>query len=189
MRRLFWTANWPTAGLFAGERRTLAARALCGLALSFLVVFPASADVIRGRVVSVADGDTVTVLDSSNAQHKIRLSGIDAPERAQPFGRKARERLAELVAGKSVEVETDKTDRYGRSVGKIVLNGTDVNLAMVVAGFAWHYKAYAKEQSAVDRRLYADAESDARQARRGLWFDVDPVAPWEWRARKRSEKP
>lgn len=177
----------PGAGFFAAKRGSCAARALCGLALSFLVVLPTSADVIRGRVVSVADGDTVTVLDGGNAQHKIRLSGIDAPERAQPFGRRARERLAELVAGKSVEVETDKTDRYGRSVGKIVLNGTDVNLAMVVAGFAWHYKAYAKEQSAADQRLYAGAEVDARQARRGLWFDIEPVAPWDWRARKRGE--
>jgi endonuclease YncB( thermonuclease family) len=119
-------------------------------------------------VVSVADGDTITVLDNSNTQHKIRLSGIDAPERAQPFGRKSREQLAELVAGKSVEVETDKTDRFGRSVGKVVLSGRDINLAMVVSGLAWHYKAFAKEQGAADRLLYADAEAEARQARRGL---------------------
>lgn len=174
-------------GFFWTSRVASWTRTVCGCTLALALVFPAAADTISGRVVSVADGDTITVLDNSNTQHKIRLSGIDAPERTQPFGRRSREQLAELVAGKSVEVETDKTDRYGRSVGKIVLAGRDINLAMVVAGFAWHYKAYAKEQSAEDQRLYAGAEIDARQANRGLWFDVEPVAPWEWRARKRSE--
>jgi endonuclease YncB( thermonuclease family) len=169
--------------LWAGTSWT---KALCGCALALAFVFPAAADTISGRVVSVADGDTITVLDNSNTQHKIRLSGIDAPERAQPFGRKSREQLAELVAGKSVEVETDKTDRFGRSVGKVVLSGRDINLVMVVSGLAWHYKAYAKEQGAADRLLYADAEAEARQARRGLWLEADPVPPWDWRARKRG---
>jgi endonuclease YncB( thermonuclease family) len=148
------------------------------------LVFPAAADTISGRVVSVADGDTITVLDSSNTQHKIRLSGIDAPERAQPFGRKSREQLAELVAGKSVEVETDKTDRFGRSVGKVVLSGRDINLAMVVSGLAWHYKAFAKEQGAADRISYMQAEGEAREARRGLWHDLEPVPPWDFRRKR-----
>ena len=85
-----------------------------------LASLPASAGQIAGKVVSVADGDTVTVLDANNQQHKIRLSGIDAPERAQPFGRQAREHLANLIAGEQVTVETSKTDRYGRSIGKVL---------------------------------------------------------------------
>jgi endonuclease YncB( thermonuclease family) len=95
--------------------------------------------------VAIADGDTLTVLDENKTQHKIRLSGIDAPERAQPFGQRSKEYLSMLVFGKTIEVETDKQDRYKRTLGKIVLDGRDVNLAMVVAGLAWHYKKYERE--------------------------------------------
>lgn len=143
------------------------------------------AQLLVGKVVSVADGDTITLLDSDRVQHKIRLSGIDAPERSQAFGRRSREHLAGLVAEEQVTVETDKTDRYGRSVGKVLLQGRDINLAMVVAGLAWHYKKYETEQSTSDRRLYASAEVQAREHRVGLWLDREPVAPWDWRAEKR----
>lgn len=151
------------------------------LALAWL---PASAGQIVGKVVSVADGDTVTVLDANNQQHKIRLSGIDAPERAQPFGRQAKEHLATLVAGAQVTVETSKIDRYGRSIGKVFAQSRDINLAMVAAGLAWHYKLYENEQPTADRPLYSAAESMARDQRLGLWRDPQPVAPWEWRTMK-----
>jgi endonuclease YncB( thermonuclease family) len=147
----------------------------------------ATADQIEGKVVSVADGDTVTVLDAGRVQHKIRLSGIDAPERAQAFGNRSREYLSSLVAGQQVVVETDKKDRFGRSVGKILLQGRDINLAMIVGGLAWHYKKYQREQSASDRLLYASAEQEARERRSGLWIDPEPMAPWDWRAQKRAK--
>lgn len=141
----------------------------------------AQAATIEGRVVGVADGDTVTVLDDSNTQHKIRLSGIDAPEKKQPFGMRSKQSLSDLVFDKQVAVETDKRDKYGREVGKILLTGQDVNLEQVTRGFAWHYKAYEQEQSGNDRKLYDFAEKEAKASRRGLWADVDPMPPWDFR--------
>ncbi|MDD2882950.1 MAG: thermonuclease family protein [Rhodoferax sp.] len=135
----------------------------------------ANAATITGRVVGVADGDTVTVLDASNTQHKIRLSGIDTPERKQAFGMRSKQSLSGLVFNKQVSVETDRKDRYQREVGKILLpSGQDVNLEQVSRGFAWHYKAN-------DRKLYDFAEQEARAGRRGLWGDAVPVPPWEFR--------
>ena len=97
---------------------------------AFCLSLPVLATGLVGKVVSVADGDTVTVLDADRVQHKIRLSGIDAPERAQAFGKRSREYLASMVAGQQVAVETDKTDRFGRSIGKVLLQGRDINLAI-----------------------------------------------------------
>lgn len=138
---------------------------------------------LQGRVVDVHDGDTLTLLDSERRQHKIRLAGIDAPELGQAYGRAAREHLAQRVAGTVVQVLSSKTDRYGRIVGKALVDGIDVNLDQVRAGFAWHYKQYAREQTVADRSLYAAAEDSARAARRGLWQEKGAVPPWEWRRR------
>lgn len=146
-----------------------------------LLSFHVSAETIQGKVIGIADGDTITVLDQSKTQHKIRLAGIDAPEKGMPFGQKSKEHLSGLVAGKQVTVETTKLDRYGRNVGKVLVEGLDANLAQVEAGFAWHYKAYQREQSVVDRQTYSKAEEHAREARKGLWLDREPVPPWEWR--------
>lgn len=153
---------------------------MCMLAL--MVASDAWAQKLSGRVVGVTDGDTITLLDERNVQHKIRLAGIDAPERKQPFGQRSKEQLADLVAGKAVEIETEKLDRYGRTVGKVIADGREANLAMVVSGFAWHYKKYQDEQSPSDRLLYDSAEQDARTARRGLWADQAPLHPSDWRA-------
>lgn len=152
---------------------------LCGLACQ--------AATIEGQVVGVADGDTVTVLDANKVQHKVRLSGIDAPEKKQAFGQRAKDSLSDLVFNKQVSVETDKKDRYRREVGKILVDGADANLAQVTRGFAWHYKTYEREQSVDDRKLYNFAESEARAARRGLWRDVAPIPPWDFRRAKRGE--
>lgn len=140
---------------------------------------------ITGRVVQVADGDTITVLDSSKTQHKVRLAGIDAPERNQAFGQRSRESLADMVAGKAVIVETTKRDRYGRSVGKVLLDGEDINLAQIRRGMAWFYRHYQEEQSADDQFRYDAAETEARQVRRGLWSDRSPVPPWDFRRQAR----
>jgi endonuclease YncB( thermonuclease family) len=106
----------------------------------------AQADTLTGRVVRVTDGDTIVVLDSGNAQHKIRLTGIDAPERGQAFGTKSTDHLSDSVAGKFGVVEYNKRDRYQRILGKVLLSDQDMNLEQVKAGLAWHYKYYQKEQ-------------------------------------------
>lgn len=136
---------------------------------------------LTGRVISVIDGDTIEMLDTGAHLFRIRLSGIDAPEKSQQFGRRSKEHLSDLIFGELVEVDTGKIDKYGRTVGKVLVHGQDANLAQVRAGFAWHYKQYAGEQTASDRALYASAEEGARSLRIGLWRDPKPMAPWEWR--------
>ncbi len=159
--------------------------ALIGWSL-VLVAFVAQAETITGRVVGIADGDTVTVLDASRTQYKIRLAGIDAPEKAQPFGQRSKEKLSSLAYDQVVSIEWDKKDRYGRIVGKILVNGRDINIEQIRSGMAWWYEKYRKEQSASDQRMYAQAEQEARAQRVGLWRDADPVPPWDWRRAKRS---
>ena len=152
--------------------------------LFFLFLLPAVADTLQGRVVRVIDGDTVVVLDAGKEQHRVRLAGIDAPERKQPFGQKSKQYLAFQIAGQDVVVDWHKHDRYHRIVGKIIHDGQDVDLGMVRAGLAWWYRKYAHEQSPADRVLYEDAENKARAQRRGLWVDPHPVPPWQWRHRR-----
>jgi endonuclease YncB( thermonuclease family) len=141
------------------------------------------ADTITGRVVGVADGDTITVLDAKNEQHKIRLAGIDAPEKNQPYGQAAKQSLSDQVYERQVSVETSKRDRYGRAIGKVLVDGSDANLEQVRRGLAWHYKAFEREQERLDRVTYTNAENEARGASRGLWGGHAPVAPWDWRKR------
>lgn len=156
-------------------------------AASLLVISPSIADTLQGRVVGVSDGDTVTVLDSTNTQFKIRLMGIDAPEKKQAFGNKSKESLSNLVFNKQVTVEYRKKDKYGRTVGKIIVDGIDANLEQIKAGLAWHYKKYRLEQSMDDRTIYAQAEDQARLEKRGLWVDVEPTPPWDWRKKQKKK--
>ena len=155
--------------------------------LSILFVTQAYADMLYGRVVGVADGDTVTVLDESRQQHKIRLMGIDAPEKKMPFGNRSKQSLSDMVFDRQVQVEYSKKDRYGRTVGKIIVGSVDANLEQVKAGMAWHYKQYQREQSFEDRSAYAQAEEEARVFKRGLWSDSNPVPPWDYRKRQREK--
>lgn len=152
---------------------------------------PASASgrqTLKGRVVRIADGDTVTVLDANDTQHRIRLQGIDAPESHQGFGAKSKKSLSMMIFDKDVTVVCDKTDQYGRLVGKIWWEGTDINPEQIRAGMAWHYKDYEREQSTEDREVYALAENEAWTARRGLWADSNPVQPSEFRKREPRER-
>lgn len=158
--------------------------AVYGLLL-LLFAQPLLATEYIGQVVGVSDGDTVRVLDTSKTLHKVRLSGIDAPEKHQQYGSAAKQNLASWVFGKTVTVETNKLDRYKREVGKLLLNGVDVNLEQLRSGFGWHYKQYEREQTEADRRLYADAENAARKQRIGLWADAKPVPPWDFRHTKK----
>lgn len=171
----------------SADNRLRSLRSQCAAAVVVLCcalpVAAARADTLKGIVVGVADGDTITLLDSATVQHKIRLAGIDAPERRQAFGEKAKQSLSALVYRQNVVVDFKKKDRYGRIVGKVLVDGADAGLKQVIAGLAWHYKAYAKEQSLSDRERYAEEEVKARTAKRGLWADPDAMAPWDFRHR------
>lgn len=156
------------------------------LVLAFLAISPAYADTLTGRVVSIADGDTLTVLDAQNTQHKIRLAEIDAPEighgfrkPGQPYGQNARQALAAMCAGQQANVEVVDTDRYRRSVGRVQCRGRDVNRDLVSTGMAWAYTKYARRPE-----IFA-AEQEARAARVGLWLDATPTPPWMWRKMSR----
>ena len=150
------------------------------------------ADEILGRVVRVADGDTITVLatggtrsaaSAAPVQHKIRLQGIDAPEKKQAFGNASRKFLSGLVANREVRVTYAKRDRYGRILGTVFVDGRDINLEMLKAGMAWHYKKYDTNPT------YAKAETEARTARRGLWQDKNPTPPETFRHKGRARSP
>lgn len=152
--------------------------------LCLIIHYQANADLITGKVVSVADGDTITVLDSEYIQHKIRLMGIDAPEKHQAYGQSSKKNLSDLVFSKSVTVEWVKHDRYQRIIGKVMLDKVDICLEQIKAGMAWHYKQYEREQTREDRLLYSNAELKARKERVGLWVDDDPVEPSKYRHKK-----
>lgn len=134
------------------------------------------------RVVSVHDGDTITGLDDTKTQFKIRLDAIDAPELGQPFGQASKKALSEMVFGKDVAVIAKTKDKYGRTVGHVLIEGQDVNLMMLEQGMAWHYKHYDH-----NARL-SRAEEEARAGKKGLWADRDPVPPWDWRKEHQHRK-
>ncbi|SFU78286.1 Endonuclease YncB, thermonuclease family [Nitrosospira multiformis] len=166
------------------ERFAGLSRLIIGLVIYALCACLAQAEILRGKVVKIADGDTLTVLDKSNRQHKVRLIGIDAPERKQPFGTVSRQNLATLVFGRTVAVEWHKQDRYQRVLGKVLLDGQDVNLKQIKVGLAWHYTQYDKDLRLADKQLYAEAQKAASLKGIGLWSDPSPVAPWDFRHNK-----
>jgi endonuclease YncB( thermonuclease family) len=137
--------------------------------------------VVVGRVVSVADGDTLTVLDAYDKQHRIRLFGIDAPEKAQPFGNQSKKSLSGKVFGATVRVDVVDVDRYGREVGRISLGDRFINLEQVRDGCAWRYAEYDRHHE-FDR-----AEAEAKRHHRGLWSAPHPTPPWEFRRAHRTE--
>ncbi len=134
--------------------------------------------VLDGSVVGVTDGDTIKVLRGKELL-RVRLDGIDAPEKKQAYGQRAKEKLSSLVFGKEVQLVVKSVDRYGRLVAEVRAGGRSANAEMVAAGLAWHYKAYSKDQS------LAALERSARERRLGLWADKDPVPPWEFRRARR----
>ena len=145
-----------------------------------------SSEVIRGRVIRVAAGDTITV-QSGERRVIVRLRSIDAPERTMPYSHVSRRHLHELVMNKVVTFNPEKLDRHGRTIAVVRLqDGTDVCLAQIQAGFAWHFKRYELEQPPEKRA--AGAEAIAKAARRGLWRDDAPVPPWEFRATHKREE-
>ena len=142
--------------------------------------------VVEGRIVGVTDGDTVDLLTDDLVQQRIRLRGIDAPEKRQAFGNRSKQALSALVFGRRVAVAHSKVDRHKRWVGRIMVGDVDVSRAMIVQGMAWHYAYNGLEQPVEERVGDAEAEQAARLERRGLWVDGAPVAPWDFRAAKRQ---
>lgn len=132
---------------------------------------------LHGQVVSVHDGDTLTLLVDSR-QVKIRLASIDAPERGQPFGNAAKSALSDLVFGKDVRIETAGRDRYGRILGTIYVGEVQVNQRLIDLGLCWHFRRYSQDY------FYTQSELDARVSGVGLWSDPNPVEPWVWRGKK-----
>ena len=142
-----------------------------------------SAESLTGKVISIADGDTATIL-TGNKKTKVRLAEIDTPEKNQPYGKEAKKALSDFIFGKSVRIEVQTIDRYGRTVGKIFLGNLDINKEMVRAGHAWVYRRYTKDETLFKLEEYA------KQNMFGLWAlpEDQHIAPWEWRRGKRSMK-
>jgi endonuclease YncB( thermonuclease family) len=167
--------------------------------LLFLLAASVHAQTLTGRVVYVADGDTIAVRDDAYVRHRIRLAGIDAPELTQAFGGRSKQHLFRLLFGKAVSVSVAKRDDHGRIVGKVMVASPDAcpdasdscpktldaGLAQLTVGLAWWYRYFAAEQSEEDRYRYEFAEFEARARKAGLWVDDEPVQPWEWRRRAR----
>ena len=135
-----------------------------------------------GKVVSIADGDTITVL-LDKVQHRIRLQHIDAPESGQDFGTKAKKVLGDKVFGQEVKIVWIGRDKYKRILGEVHLDDRNINLEMVKEGFAWHYVQYSKSQE------YAKAEKEAKEKKLGLWAMGSPTPPWDFRRGKGIDDP
>ncbi len=149
------------------------------LSLALLTGQALAAD-FTGRVVGVADGDTITVLHNGKGE-RIRLHGIDCPEKRQAFGNRAKQFTSTLVFGNTVTVQVVDRDRYGRTVAEVLLpDGRSLNRELVRAGFAWWYWRYTP-----DNETLAQLEREARGAKRGLWADPHAVPPWEWRGMRK----
>lgn len=134
---------------------------------------------ISGKVIRIADGDTFTLLDNHNKQSRIRLHGIDCPEKNQDYYQVAKDFLSDAIFKKIVDVEITDNDRYGRLIGRVWISKVDVNLSLIKNGLAWHYKHFDKSKS------YADAELSARNKKLNIWSLKNPVAPWDFRRTKK----
>ncbi|MBA3031654.1 MAG: thermonuclease family protein [Gammaproteobacteria bacterium] len=147
----------------------------------------AAPSILDGRVVGIQDGDTLTLIDAESIQHRIRLASIDAPEIShgskkpgQPFGQRSKQTLSDLVYGREVRAVCETDDKYGRKVCTIMVGSLNANLEQVRLGMAMVYRKYARDQA------YFAAEGEAKEARRGLWADPNPIPPWEWRHRSKQ---
>ena len=153
---------------------------------------------LKGKVVNIADGDTVTIVvvddsiksrflqplssqPSSKKQYRIRLNDIDAPESKQAFGNKSKDNLKNYIYQKDVVVKYETKDRYGRILGTIYYQNKDINLKQVEDGYAWVYRQYSNKQN------YIKAEKEARDNKKGLWSDKNPTEPWEFRKQKKGK--
>ena len=140
-----------------------------------------SAQILKGRAVKIADGDTFTLLVNENEQVKIRIDGIDAPEKKQDFGNRAKEYLSSMIWNQELTIKVTKKDKYGRSIGKVSTPEIpDVGLEMIKAGFAWQYRDFNHDEA------YAEAERLARENKKGLWIYKNPTRPQDFRKESRK---
>ncbi len=149
---------------------------------ALLLSAPTMSSELQGRVVSIADGDTFTLLTADKKQIRIRLAEIDTPESGQPYGNRAKQALSELVFGKDVRIDVQNIDRYGRTVGRPYVGTVDVCAELVENGFAWAYRQYLKDPKLLE------LEQEAQDFNRGLWGlpEYEQIAPWDWRRGKRT---
>jgi endonuclease YncB( thermonuclease family) len=166
------------------DKKQLFAFISCLLFTCFAFASKEPKKIIKGKVVNISDGDTITVLTKNNQNKKIRLYGIDAPERKQAYGNLSKKHLTKMVAGKQVEVKIYDTDKYGRSVGVVSNKKKNINKQMVKDGYAWNYKKYNKLS---DRKDYERAERNARGRKAGLWKDKKPVNPSRQRRSRKTK--
>lgn len=152
--------------------------------LCAMIFCPGLAQALEGKIIKIADGDTVTLLTSNHEKIKIRLYGIDTPEKAQPFGNRAKQFTASKVGNRQVTVEAHGKDRYGRLVG-IVKTGknTSLNEELIENGLAWIYEKYCKIPIC---RKWKNLEENAQKNKIGLWQDKNALPPWNWRKGKRK---
>jgi len=147
----------------------------------WILPHPCLASDFAGQVVGVIDGDTIKVLHNGR-EEKVRLLGIDCPEKRQAFGNRAKQAASEFAFRKSVTVMSHGRDRYKRTIGEVILlDGKNLNQELVREGMCWWYRQYAPKDMKLER-----LEAEARTAKRGLWVDPNPIPPWEWRHRQRS---
>lgn len=143
-----------------------------------------STGIAISSTVYVVDGDTIRLKDRGEWK-RVRLQGIDAPEKDQAFGKDSTEALVTCVyKAKKIRVEWNKKDKYGRLLGKVLADGMDCNLSQIKLGYAWHYKLYQQDQTDLDRQLYSKEEIISRHSNTGLWKDKCPTPPWDWRRGK-----
>lgn len=147
---------------------------ILALITCFFLALPSHAKTLYGTVVGVSDGDTLT-LRSGKRQYKVRLAQIDAPEKDQAYGQRAKHSLADLAYRHEARVETEAEDKYGRTVGTVWIKGSNINEEQVRRGMAWVYTQYAHSPELLT------IQQEARQAQRGLWAYAHPISPWEWR--------
>ncbi len=149
---------------------------------TILLVLPAYAETFTGQVVGVADGDTIHVLHNDKAE-RVRLYGIDCPEKKQPYGKKAKWFTSDLTFRKTVTVIVKDRDRYGRTIGEVILpNGKSLNRELVRAGYAWWYFKYAPTDFAL--KILQEISMELKT---GLWADAESMAPWEFRRGERKK--
>ncbi|RMH96313.1 thermonuclease family protein [Stutzerimonas nitrititolerans] len=159
-----------------------------------LLSSPALSATLECRVIGVADGDTLTCLTADKRQERIRLRGIDAPERKQSFGERSRQNLSNLAYGKTATIHWTKRDHWKRIIGSVWVDPADcpgcghtldAGRAQLANGMAWWYERYAKEQPQEERHAYEFEQAEARARSVGLWRDPQPIPPWDWRRGKR----
>lgn len=151
------------------------------LLFTFLLIYSIATgqSVLTGKVVKIADGDTITILTKENSQIKVRLHGIDCPEKSQDFGNRAKQFTTVMSIGKTVSVQIVNKDRYGRTVGRVFLaDGKMINKELLKAGLAWHYKKFDKSEE------FASLENYAMLKKLGIWSIKNPIAPWDYRKKR-----